>query len=106
MALIKTYICDVSGKQSNLAEDFFSVSIESTEIRADGNHYRGGSKNCSVIKLVHKEVANKLGLIKTNIKTEEIVPEVTFESQLTVLLKDYINEIVYEEVSTQISSRN
>lgn len=105
MAIVTTYICDISGKQGN-EEDFVSIKIESTttaKMKVGG--FVSSYDKIIIMKLVHKEVAEKLKLLP-NSPTKEETPTPTFESQLSVLLKDYIADVVYTEVSDQISNSN
>ena len=103
MAIVTTYICDISGKQG-VREDFVQVNINSLSF--DTNAYRYGCHKKDITKLVHYDVALKLGVIEP--KSNDVVPEQTptFESQLSVLLKDYISDVVYEQVETQMGNRN
>jgi hypothetical protein len=103
MAVVTTYICDISGKQGD-RKDFVEVNIKSHCYDSSGYAYEGNKLTIS--KVVHYDVALKLGLI--NPRKSDVAPEQTptFESQLGVLLKDYIADIVYDEVSTQMNNPN
>lgn len=103
MAIVTTYICDISGKQG-VREDFVEVNI--TGIAFNSNAYRFGCNKKVITKLVHYDTALKLGVIEP--KSNDITPEQppTFDSQLGVLLKDYIADVVYDEVATQMNNRN
>jgi hypothetical protein len=104
MAIITTYVCDVSGKQSNDISEFVKVTISSRGHKKDGGNDYSGMTN---EKFIHREVALKLNIIGVRKDlNEEAQPEVTFESKLTTLLKDYINDLVADEVSDQISHRS
>lgn len=98
MGIITTYVCDVSGKQGE-KKDFVEVEIKSQ--RFDAINYLIGQNQ--IKKLVHKDVAIKLGLV--SVRAPEVAPEVvpTFESQLSTLLKDYIADLVYDEVADQMN---
>lgn len=87
MAIITSYICDVSGKQGN-QEDFFEIKVIATP-SGKGSYYQ----SCSVHKFIHKDIAEKmhLAVVKDNPN-----PEPTLESKLLVLLKEYITDIAYE----------
>lgn len=104
MGIVTTYICDVSGKQGVDKSEFIAVRINSTAFNSNGTALSGGYGNTpEVNKFIHKDVAIKLGLYKISSK-DEPVPEVTFESKLTTLLKDYISELVYDEVQSAVSN--
>ena len=103
MAIVTTYICDISGKQGD-RKDFVNVSLKSTPENTSG--YGAYHYTTEIKKLVHYDVAVKLGILDPRSDSElpEQVP--TFESQLSVLLKDYIVGVVYDEVATQMNNRN
>jgi hypothetical protein len=88
MAVITTYVCDVSGKQGE-QKDFVNVDIVAQKL-VDGYYDK-----ISIKKLVHIDVARKLNLISPP-KGEGAQPEPTLESKLLVLLKEYIVDIAYE----------
>lgn len=96
MAIVTTYICDISGKQG-VQEDFFEVKLTATP-SGKANAYYGQHVQT---KLVHKEVAEKLHLCVLKDNTN---PEPTFESKLSALLKDYVEEIAYEAGQEAASS--
>lgn len=105
MAIVTTYICDISGKQGN-EEDFVSITIQSVPLKkktTGGFIYE--SDKITHVRLVHKDVADKLKLFPKSVSKEDI-PTPTFESQLSSLLKDYIADLVYDEVADQMSYRN
>lgn len=99
MAIITTYVCDISGKQG-VREDFVEATIHGLSFNS--NAYRYGCNKKVVTKLVHYDTALKLGIIdpKSGDTAPEQVP--TFESQLSTLLKDYIADLVYDEVADQM----
>lgn len=97
MAVITTYVCDVSGKQGN-QEDFFEVKVTATPSGKSGYY-----SQCSLLKLVHKDIAEKLHLV---VVKENPPPELTLESKLMVLLKDYIADIAYEAGAEAAAHRN
>jgi len=103
MAIVTTYICDISGKQGD-KKDFVNVSLKSVPENTTG--YSAYAHTTEIRKLVHYDVAVKLGILNPRSKDEipEQIP--TFESQLGVLLKDYIADMVYDEVATQMNNRN
>lgn len=88
MAIVTTYVCDVSGVQGE-AKDFVKVTIAADKITG------GWQNRKSVDKIVHMDVARKLNLINPDTK-QDVVPEPTLESKLLVLLKEYIQDIAYE----------
>ena len=98
MAIVTTYVCDVSGVTGQDKKDF-------VEVRIDCDLGKASYDRTIINKLIHRDVALKLNLVKPQ-SGEEKQPEPTFESKLTTLLTDYINDLVYDEVSTQISNRN
>ena len=100
MAIVTTYICDISGKQG-VREDFVEVTINGVSFNS--NAYRYGCNKKVITKLVHYDVALKLGVIEP--KSNDVTPEQTptFESQLSSLLKDYIADLVYDEVADQMN---
>lgn len=98
MAIVTTYVCDVSGVTGQDKKDF-------VEIRIDCDLAKSSYDRIIINKLIHRDVALKLNLVKPK-SGEEVQPDPTFESKLTTLLKDYINDVVYDEVSAQISNRN
>lgn len=102
MSIVTTYVCDVSGKNGTNREDFVDVQIATTE------HYKYAHNGVvqrqsptTVVKLVHKEVAIKLNLIKAA-KDEAPVPEVTFEGKLKALLTEYVDSIVADSVAETV----
>ena len=90
MAMITTYICDVSGKQG-VAEDFINVSLSLSKQVYTAKFITVSN----FTKLIHIDVARKLNLVLPP-KGEEAQPEPTLESKLLVLLKEYIQDIAYE----------
>jgi len=97
MAIITTYVCDVSGKQG-AKEEFVKVSISSQTNLSDSYHTKK-----TIEKVVHMDVARKLNLL--NEKTAEPQPEPTLESKLVTLLKDFVSDIAYEAASEAASNR-
>lgn len=100
MAIVTTYICDISGKQGD-RKDFVEVYLKSHCYDSSGYAYE--ANKLTISKVVHYDVALKLGIInprKSDVPTE---PTPTFESQLSSLLKDYIADLVYDEVAEQMN---
>ncbi len=90
MAIITTYICDVSGMQG-AATDFVEINITPSKVSYHSNFHT----TPSVKKIIHKSVAEKFKFLLPQKGTEE-TPEPTLESKLIALLKDYVSEIAYE----------
>lgn len=97
MAIITTYVCDVSGKQ-DIQENFFDIRVTAVPSGKTG-YYQSVVMN----KLIHKDVAEKLHLV---IKKDNPNPEPTLESKLTSILKEYIDEVAYEAGSEAASNCN
>jgi hypothetical protein len=100
MAIITTYVCDVSGVQGQ-SVDFVKVSITVNKALHTGDFL------CKSVteKLIHKDVALKLNLIWAK-KDEPHTPEPTLESKLMVLLKDFVTDIAYEAGAEAASNYN
>lgn len=97
MAIVTTYVCDVSGVSGQDRDDFVDVSIIT-------NRSRSSYSATTINKLIHRDVALKLNLVTPN-RGEEKQPDVSFEHQLSTLLTGYIADVVFDEVSNQISNR-
>jgi hypothetical protein len=90
MAMITTFVCDVSGKVGP-AEEFLNIGINLSK-----QNYAAPFQTVSNFsKLIHIDVARKLNLVLPP-KGVEAQPEPTLESKLLVLLKEYITDIAYE----------
>lgn len=98
MAIITTYVCDASGK-TGVAEDFVKVNVQANKIT-----YQSPFDCNKLEKVIHKDVAAKLGLIQG--KAIPVEPELTLESKLMALLKQYIDEVAYEAGSEAASNNN
>jgi hypothetical protein len=98
MAIITTYVCDVTGKQGE-QKDFVKVDITAQKL-VDGYYDKTSQQ-----KLIHIDVARKLNLISPP-KGQEAEPEPTLESKLMVLLKEYISDIAYEAGAETASNKN
>ncbi len=97
MAVITTFVCDVSGFTSTVKSDFVEVTIQAigyTKSMGD-SYYQDSNRKKTTTKLVSKAVADKLNLIHPA-KDVEAQPEPTLESKLLTLMRDYIQEIAYE----------
>jgi len=97
MAIITTYVCDVSGKQGS-KEEFVKVSISSQTHLSDSYPTKK-----TIEKVVHIDVARKLNLLSEQKASEQ--PEPTFESKLGTLLKDYVADIAHEAAAEAAASR-
>lgn len=96
MAVITTYVCDVSGVSGTDKKDFVTVKIMADGTFENNTAYHS-RRFCNIEKLLHKDVAIKLGFKLPQDK--EVVPEVTLENKLLLLLKDYVNDIVVDSMS-------
>jgi hypothetical protein len=105
MAKVINYVCDISGKTSTDPTDFIQVKVEAVTHKPDGTlnpNYLWPT--VTIIKLVHKDIATKLNLVRVP-KDAVAEPEVTFESKLALLLKDYIESVVTDAVADEMSNR-
>lgn len=100
MGIVTTYICDISGKQGD-RKDFVNVVIKSTPENTMG--YNAYCASTTITKFVHYDVAVKLGILNPRSKDDAPEQVPTFESQLSTLLKDYIADLVYDEVANQMN---
>lgn len=103
MAIVTTYVCDVSGKNGTEKFDFVTIEIIASENRLVRGYH--AVEKVKVNKLVHKDIAAKLNLLAIEGDVKE-QPEVTFESKLAILLKDYVEEIAYEAGAEAASNYN
>ena len=103
MAVVTTYICDVSGVQGR-REEFVEVYVKATAFDTSAGQY--GSTSKIITKLVHYNVAFKLGLLNPKKTGTEVIVEPTFESALGTLLKQYVDDLVYDSVSDAMSNRS
>jgi hypothetical protein len=98
MAIVTTYVCDVTGKSGANKEDFVTVEIRSNAYFSNNmgaSYSQFGAKTIS--KLVHLDIAKKLNLVDTYRGSSTEVtkpPEVSFEGKLKALLEDFVQEIV------------
>jgi hypothetical protein len=95
MGTVVTYVCDVSGKSSNVAHDFVEVHIDSYNKKT---HDR-----VKITKLVHVDVAKKLGLTPPA-KSEVAPPEVSLEGKLKALMVEYVDSIVEDAVQVHMEN--
>ena len=107
MAIITTYVCDVTGKSSQDKTEFVEVTISANGFWSNnpGVFFAEGSTKKSTTKFLHKDVAAKLGVLLVK-KDEPVQPEPTFESKLVTLLKDYVEDIAYEFATEACSNYN
>lgn len=105
MAIVTTYVCDVSGKTGMDRKDFIDVKITADNSNVVGVNY--GQRMLIIQKLVHIDAAHKLGLVVAATK-EDVQPQTpTFESQIASLMKQWAEEIAYEAAeSAAMSARN
>lgn len=98
MAIVTTYVCDITGKSGTEIKDFIEVTVSSKDSTRN-------SWDCQYFtkKLVHYDVALKLGIVSNRNNRKEEVPAPTFESQLTTLLKDYIDDLLTENERKEIA---
>ncbi len=101
MAIVTTYVCDVTGKNGTDRYDFVEIDINATQQFNKSGYWSNNKVN--VKKLVHIDVARNLNLVQV-VGDEVTKPEVTFESKLATLLKDYVEEIAYEAGSEGASN--
>ena len=102
MAIVTTYVCDVTGFSSNNEKEFVTVSLSTR-----WNEHPVYNKRELIIKrLVHLPVAKKLGLVNPVTDEDKEVATPTFESQLSILLKNYIDNMVYDSVTEGLQNRN
>lgn len=100
MATIITYVCDVSGVNGTNKEDFVDVKISSTYYEPFGDSFSGRNFN-QPVKLIHKDVAKRLGLLPPPKSPEEAPAEVTFESKLVALMKEWTEDLVQTHLDNQ-----
>lgn len=96
MAIVTTYVCDVTGKTGESKDQFVDVSINSK--LTNGSYSL--NRQHEIKKLVHIDVAEKLGLL-SQLKGVTQQPEVTFEGKLKVLLEDFVQSIVEDNLANQ-----
>lgn len=89
MAIVTTFVCDVTGETGNNQNDFCNVEIACSPIM--GASY----ETVRIKKLVKKELAKKLGLAQlTSIEAKTPPPEIAFESKLRILLENFVEDLV------------
>lgn len=103
MAVVTTYVCDVSGVSGTDKKDFIDVKIVADSSNVPGLGYQ--QRQLVINKLLHISVARKLNLVNVA-NGEELQPEVTIESKLVTLMKDFIQEIAYEAGAEAARDRN
>lgn len=101
MAIVTTYVCDVTGKSGTEKPDFVEVSIVATQFQYQSSGYCSQFKAADIKKLVHKDVAQKLNLYHYEDAKNTVQPEVTFEGKLKALLEDFVQEIVEDNLADQ-----
>lgn len=98
MAIITTYVCDVSGKQGN-PEEFVKINLRCDKVAYTSPFHLVTTTE----KVIHVDVARKLNLVHAQ-KYDEVQPEPTLEIKLLTLLKDYVSEIAYESAGEACSN--
>lgn len=106
MAIITTYVCDVSGKSSQELSDFVTITVNGKH-REKGHIY--DTVMPGITKFVNKEVAAKLGFVCIPVQADaaakaviaEEVAKASFEGQLKALLHPWIMEIAQGVVDNQ-----
>jgi hypothetical protein len=93
MAVVTTYVCDVTGKSGTEKTDFVDVEIKAQSYERRSEAYVSALPAKYIKKLVHIDVANKLGLVDPP-KDQPTQPEVTFEGKLKALLEDFVQGVV------------
>lgn len=114
MAVITTYVCDITGHSSQDKSDFVEVTITSKSyskpttsstygVDKDGYTWAAGK---AVTKFISKEAAVKLHLGAYLPKPEENPnPVPSFESQIATLIRDYVTEIAVDEAVSAVTQR-
>jgi len=99
MAIVTTYVCDVTGKSGIERKDFVDMQISAMH-HVPYPHMATGHtiQAVTVKKLVHKDVAEKLNLLLPPEQDKSEAPQVSFESKLKTMLKDYVAELVEEHM--------
>lgn len=101
MATIITYVCDVSGVSGTRKEDFAEVSISTLSYTTHASGATTRSNLAQPVKLIHNDVAKRLGLLPPPKPPEEPLAEVTFESKLSALLKEWTEDLVQTHLDNQ-----
>lgn len=101
MAIVTTYVCDVTGRNGTNREDFIDVEIKAREQEAHQYSSNGFRQKgvMTIQKLIHRDVAAKLNLL--SVAVAEAEPEVSFEGKLKTLLKDYVADLVQDHLDNQ-----
>lgn len=106
MPIVTTYVCDISGYSSNHKSDFVEITISGRYRETPQTGY--DIQAVTITKFVHKPVANKLGFMTPNRSMDEATKKeaeqaqasVSFEGQLKLLLKPWVEEIAQEVVDS------
>lgn len=98
MAVVTTYICDISGKSGSDVKDFVEVDISGTWQA----HPRTYNKVKRIKKLIHIDTAYKFGLVnEATAPSPTPVQEITFEGKLKALLEDHVANLVQDHLDNQ-----
>lgn len=97
MAIVTTYVCDVSGESSTNPDDFFHIRIISKPI--NGASYQEQHH----ISYLHKTVAERLGF--KAVPKDQAPPEVTLEDKLTELVRGIVSDEVHDAVASAMNGR-
>ena len=100
MPIITTYICDVSGESGNNKEDFVQVELKATTFRVNSSAIYMLQTHETTTKFIHRGIAEKLHLIPARVLPNK-APVPTFESQLKILLTDFVDTIVSESLDNR-----
>lgn len=98
MAIVTTYVCDISGASSTEQSDFMRVQITSSPI--SGTSYETQNK----IMFLHNEVATRLGFKKVPRNQEQPKP-VSIEDQLIELIGGIVSDQVHDAVAQAMNNR-
>lgn len=99
MAIVTTYVCDVSGVSGTDRKDFCDIEISNKIYSAFGDGFCSQTKTDK--RIVHKDVAKRLGLTFEKKEEAEKIPEVTFESKLKTLLQDWVGDLVQADLENR-----
>lgn len=96
MAIVTTFVCDISGISGTSRDDFVTIKISSG---AAGGGYLREQK--TIERLVHMTVAKRMHLVNPSSAKEVLPEEPTFESKLKTLLQDWVGDLVTDELANR-----